>query len=449
MIVPSGRLLFWVALLALPAVLLASTLPATAPVAYGLVALLAMAVVLDLAFCSGRFQGLSIEATGLTRLSSERPGHIDLTLRNRARWGRRIRLGLPFPLEIKSEHEILEVRVAADHETFHLRWPVCATRRGRYWIDACYAELDSPIGFWSIRRRFALSAEVRVYPNLLRERRALAGLFLSHGGPGIHTRRVVGKGREFEKLREYIPGDDTTDIHWKATAKRGRPITKVYQVERTQEVCVVLDASRLSGRELAWLDDSASQPEGQTILDRYIVASLILLLAAERQGDRFGLTTFRDRVLHFIPPGGGPRHYDACREALYTLQPQRVTPDFAELFTFLRTRLRRRTLLVFLTHLDDPSLSEAFQSHIDLLARHHLIQVCMLTPEGVQPVFSEPAQSLDDLYTHLGGHLLWRDMERLKVALHRHGVRFDRLQSEGLASDVVTQYLDIKRRQLL
>ena len=60
------------------------------------------------------------------------------------------------------------------------------------------------------------------------------------------TTASIGKGREFEKLREYIPGDSYDEIHWKATAKRGRPVTKVFQIERTQEVYVVIDASRLS-----------------------------------------------------------------------------------------------------------------------------------------------------------------------------------------------------------
>ena len=55
--------------------------------------------------------------------------------------------------------------------------------------------------------------------------------------------RQVGRGREFEKLREYVPGDGSDEIHWKATARRGHPITKVFQLERTQEVYVILAGS--------------------------------------------------------------------------------------------------------------------------------------------------------------------------------------------------------------
>ena len=72
----------------------------------------------------------------------------------------------------------------------------------------------------------------------------------------------VGRGREFEKLREYIPGDSFDEIHWKATARRARPITKVFQVERTREVYVAVDLSRLSARTHAVATESAFWSSG-------------------------------------------------------------------------------------------------------------------------------------------------------------------------------------------
>src|SRR5438105_2526977 len=109
-------------------------------------------------------------------------------------------------------------------------------------------EAASPLGFWAVRRSLPINLELRVYPNLLRERKSLAALFLNRGAFGLHAQRQIGKGRDFEKLREYIPGDSSDEIHWKATAKRGHPVTKVFQIERTQEVYVIIDASRLSAR---------------------------------------------------------------------------------------------------------------------------------------------------------------------------------------------------------
>jgi uncharacterized protein (DUF58 family) len=136
--------------------------------------------------------------------------------------------------------------------------------------------------------------------------------------------------------------------------------------------------------------------------------------------------------------------------ALYTLQPGLVTPDYDEVCSFIRLRLRRRALLVFLTSLDDPLLASAFASSLDLICRQHLILVNMIQPPGVTPMFSAAeAASTDDLYRHLGGHLLWQKLRELEKTLRRRGVQFSPLANEQLSARLVTQYLNVKQRQIL
>jgi uncharacterized protein (DUF58 family) len=294
----------------------------------------------------------------------------------------------------------------------------------------------------------------------------LAALFLNRGAFGLHAQRQIGKGRDFEKLREYVPGDGYDEIHWKATARRGKPITKVFQIEKTQEVYVVIDASRLTARtpggesivsgqwSVAGAGGSSAtgygMPTADSTLERFMTAALVLGLAAEQQGDLFGLLTFTNKVEKFVRAKNGKAHYSTCRDALYTLQPQLVSPDFDELCTFIRLRLRRRTLLFFLTALDDAQLAESFVRNMDLIRRQHLVLVNMVQPPGVEPVFSNPnVASLDQLYQHLGGHLQWQKLRELEKVLKRRGVQFSLLQIERLSAELVSQYLNVKRRQLL
>jgi uncharacterized protein (DUF58 family) len=296
---------------------------------------------------------------------------------------------------------------------------------------------------------------ILVDPNRFDEHKNLSGLFLNKG-LGIHAQRQVGKGRDFEQLREYLPGDSFEDIHWKTTAKRGEPITKVYQIERTQQIYVIIDASRLSARS----PDANSLPiQGAaqtavanltTILQRFITAALIMALAAERQGDMFGLLTFDDKIRSFLTAKKGKAHFNICRDALYTLQPRSVSPDFAELFTFIGTKIRRRALLVFLTHLDDPVLADSFAQYIDLISRQHVILVNMLKPVAARPLFSsESVSSVNDIYKDLGGHLLWRRLQETQKVLQRRAVGFGMLDNENLCAELVSQYLTLKRRQVL
>src|SRR5262249_15650451 len=136
--------------------------------------------------------------------------------------------------------------------------------------------------------------------------------------------------------------------------------------------------------------DPDSQTPTPTSLERFVTAALVLGLAAQQQGDLFGLLTFSNQVDHFVRARNGKAHYSACRDTLYTLQPENVTPDFDELGAFVRLRLRRRALLFVLTSLDDPVLAESFVRNLDLVCRHHLVVVAMLQPPGVAPLFGQP-----------------------------------------------------------
>jgi uncharacterized protein (DUF58 family) len=251
---------------------------------------------------------------------------------------------------------------------------------------------------------------------------------------------MIGQGREFEKLREYVPGDSYEDIHWKATAKRGRPITKLFQIERTREIYVVMDTSRLSART------AGAEPA----LEHFVTSALMLGLAAEQQGDRFGILTFGDRVVRFIRAGAGKAHYNSCRDALYSLRSTAATPDFDELFAFIRLHLRRRALILILTDLGDPVLSENFIRNAELICRQHVVIVSMIKQPGIAPLFSAPnADTTDRLYENLGRHIVWHNLKELGRNLQHKGVTFSLVEDERLSVDLVTQYLSVKARQAL
>ncbi len=458
MLVPRTRLILWIALIVLPFAAIAATLPTLAPIAALGIGTLAFLVIYDALVARGRLAGLWVLLPELVRLQKDRPGMIEVRIQNDAQDARTLRLGFAFPRELAAESDDRTTLLPAGTQFSRLDWPVTPTRRGQYFLERAYLEAVSPLGFWAARTSQAVRSELRVYPDLFAERKNVAAIFLKRGQLGAHTQRAVGQGRDFEKLRMYVPGDSINEIHWKASAKRGHPVTKVFQVERTQEVYVIVDASRLSARTLSGskADTSSVQPETRnqkpetTVLERYVTAALILGLAAEQQGDQFGLVTFSDRVLSFVRAKSGQAHYDACRDRLYGLQPESVTPDFEELCSFIRLRLRKRALLIFLTALDDPMLAESFAKASELLSRQHLLIVDMLQPPGAQPLFSDAAvTSLDDLYRHLGGHLQWNSLRELEKVLKRRGVRFALLDPEKLVAQVIGQHAEVKRRQLL
>lgn len=454
MFAPTTKLLRLTAIVVVPLAALAGIFPDVAGLCVGAIVLFVLLALFDALRGHGALAGLAVTLPPVARLTRGRPGELAVQLHNRTNRDRQLRLGLALPPELESPEEVRAVHLPIASVAATLLWPLTARQRGRFSLATVHVGTPSPFGLWEIRRAIPAACEVRSYPDLRPEQRSVAALFLNRGNTGTHAQRLVGKGREFEKLREYLPGDPAEDIHWRATAKRQHPVTKVFQLERTQEVYLVLDASRLSARpatrSAAAPTAGANEPV-ETVLDRCVSAALLLAAVAERQGDLFGVIAFDDRVRRFVRARTGRGHFAVCRDALHHLQSRPVSPDFEDLCATLRVRLRRRALVVFLTALDDSVLAESFVRGADLIARQHLVQVIQPRPPGAEPAFSprRPVQTGDDLYAALGGHLRWQRLRELEQGLRRHGVRFAVSDHDAMTGLLIRQYLDIKSRQLI
>jgi uncharacterized protein (DUF58 family) len=431
--IPSSRMIWVVAVVGFPAAALAALASSARLAAFSCLAALVVWIISDALMRSRALNGVRVELPELVRMFKDRPAEI-LVRVHRGSVGR-IRIGVVVPVGIHAESEETDVDLPSSISEFVWKWT--PHRRGLYRVDAVYLEAVSPLGMWQVRRKDAAEMEIRVYPNL---RRADDLKALRQGVSGAHSMRQVGRGREFEKLREYLPGDGFDEIHWKATARRGKPITKVFQVERTQEVYVIVDASRLSARVVG----------EETTLERSIAAGLILGAAAEKRGDLFGLAAFSDQVDAFVRARNGKAHYAACRDAIYQLHPKPVSPDFDEIATFLRLRLRRRALLLFLTSLGDPVLAENFARATKVLARRHLVLAGMLRPAAAQRLFEDDdVESVEDVYRDLAGHISWKRLKELEASLARQGVRLSVMDPANFSSGVIGIYDSVKQRQLL
>ncbi|MFP6906994.1 MAG: DUF58 domain-containing protein [Verrucomicrobiota bacterium] len=455
MIAPTSRFMWVVALGILPPAALGAFFPPFSVLAT-LVTLFIIAIaIFDAATNMKWWQGLTLSFPKTIRLTSRIAGEVTCSIEDRYKRNLKLRIGFSPTPGLGLEEEILEARLTPEKPAILKSWACCPHRRGRILIDHAYLEADSQLKLWHVRGRIPVSCEVKVYPNLGKDRKSASAAFLNRGRVGEKSIRQVGKGREFEMLREYVHGDSYEDIHWRATAKRRSPVTKVFQIERTQEVYVIVDASRLSARRPGGYTrerEIAEEvlPEQESLLERYITAAMLLHQVAHHQGDLFGLMVFDDRVRHFVRARGGKAHYSACAEALYALEPKMVTPDFEELFSFIRLRLRKRALLIFLTNLDDPVIAESFSKHVEMISRQHLVMLNVITPEGVEPLFGKTeVGDLDDVYLQLAYHFQWGQIRDLEKSLKPAGVHLQQLTNERACADIINQYMQVKKKQML
>lgn len=421
--------------------------------------------ILDLIFSQSKLRRLEAELPTLLRGTKGRDLAIPIVFSNLGKTVSPLRYGMSVSSEFRVSGPLIgNIPEVKEGTKKTVEYTIVPLKRGQFYLQSLHVETPSNWNLWLTRKRFDLESEVRVYPDLTLERKRLASLFLLRGNQGTHVVRQVGKGRDFEQLREYQPGDDYIDIDWKATARRQMPVTRTYQIERTQEVFVVVDHSRLSAREIRvpvadaqqddWLyQDSSAGGEHlvTTQLEKFLHCSLVLASVAEKQGDLFGFISFADKVDRFIRARNGKEHYNIVRDALYTLEPSSVAPDFEQLMIALRQRLTRRALLVMLVDLSDPLTAEHFFEALPLINRQHLVLVNMVRPEKAYPLFStktEP-ESVSGIYENLGGHFQWQALRETGNRLQHLGVELGIPEHEELCTETVTQYLNIKKRQLI
>ncbi|MBK8057232.1 MAG: DUF58 domain-containing protein [Gemmatimonadetes bacterium] len=118
--------------------------------------------------------------------------------------------------------------------------------RGKGGEGTLHLRVLSPWGLAWRALTVPLPWQVTVFPTLVgASLRALPTQSQRRREAGLRNVRRLGEGRVFESLREWVPGDDTRTIDWKATARRGKPMARQFEDERRQQVLIAIDAGRM------------------------------------------------------------------------------------------------------------------------------------------------------------------------------------------------------------
>jgi uncharacterized protein (DUF58 family) len=368
------------------------------------------------------------------------PGQVTYHWRNGASRAARLRLRELRPEVLGGTQPPRWIRVparGAARETV----PVIPARRGRQGpgVGGGGFVLDSvgPLGLGLRRDRIALPWEVVVYPPLVTVRlQASVARAQRRREQGITPLRRLGEGRLFESLRDWVPGDDLRQIDWKATARRGKVITRQYEAERRQHVLLVLDVGRLLTAEIA----------GVSRLEYVVRASLELAYAAVQHDDNVGVMAFADGVKHFVAPQRGPRALKRVLDVLAQVEPQLVEPDYPGAFRYLAARNRKRALTVVFTDVIDRFASDALVANVASLRPRHLpLAVTLQNPELNHVAALRPAAA-HDAFRKAAAEELLRARDEALGRMRRSGVLVLDVPPQRAAEAVVAQYLDLKRR---
>jgi len=318
-----------------------------------------------------------------------------------------------------------------------LAYQVVPRERGRHAFGDLHARVLGRLGLAWRPVVLPCAQPVSAYPDL----RALAlpaGAAPPEAGRARH--RGWREGREFEALRPYAAGDDVRAIDWKATARRGAPISRDWQPERNQTVWLLLDC----GRHLA-----ARLGDGRTKLDRAVDAALALARAAEGRGDRVGAILFGAGVERVVPPEGGRGQLGPLAEALHLAEARPVESDCGAAFDALEARQRRRALVLVFTDLADPDTSALLLARTALARRRHLVLVVAVSDSAVAEAARARPAGEAEAFERAAAERILDEREAAARRLQAAGVAVASVPASGLAAAVVARYLEVKQRGAL
>ncbi len=311
--------------------------------------------------------------------------------------------------------------------------------RGVHALGPLALEVRGPLGLVRRTLRYATADDVAVAPSAsgVRRYRLLA---LQHRlrDAGVRVTRRRGGGTSFANLREYAVGDDPRHIDWKATARRGRAITREYAVEQGQTILIAVDAGRL----MTQLAGDRSR------FEHALASALVLADVAAHSGDQVGAMVFDDEVRVWVPPQRGAQAMRLIREALVPVQATMAEPDYAAAFRALDARHRKRSLLVLFTDVIDVRSSNALIANTARGAARHLPLVVALRNDAVLAAARPSAERLTSgaLYEAAAAEEMLLARAEALARMRQAGVQVVDVSPQSMTAAVVNRYLELKGR---
>ncbi len=429
---PSRRLLWLLLLGALP--LAGASLAKPLVWLAGLYFLVVVVVVVVDVLITPQPDALEVERIHDSRLSLGAENLITVLLANRSARPIPCTIRDEYPYQFTSETVYIQGTIPA-YDVFEARYHVRPVQRGDYQFGKTNIRYQSLLGMVVRQASYPTQSPVKVYPNVLEIRKydlmARKGMLFELG---LRQARIFGIGSEFERLRDYNTDDEFRRINWKATARKGKPITVEYETERSQYIVSVIDTGRLM-----------RPPVGDLAkLDYVINTALLLSYVAQLKGDHIGLLTFADQVGTYLAPKRGNSQFYRMLEVLYNVQQQAVEADYAHALNYLSLKNKRRSLVVVFTDLVTLDAAQPLIATMGRLAKRHLPLCVTISDPDMLALSRQPVQTSDEVYQRAVAEMVLDERQVVLDTLNRRGVMTLDVPADKLTVSVINAYLELK-----
>lgn len=396
-------------------------------------------IVSDIVLLFRNRKGLEAVRTLPERLSNGDQNQIGFRVTNRYVFSISVNMidELPEQFQIRDFRIDLKLNPGENQEISYTLRP---TRRGEYHFGRLLVYVRSPVGL--IKKRYIFESEqmVPVYPSFIQMRKFEMIAFSNHPEEaGIKRIRRLGHTMEFDRIKEYVPGDDVRAINWKATARSATLMVNTYEDERSQQVINVIDTGRVMKLPF----------NGMHLLDYAINTALVISNIALLKEDKAGLITFSNKGTSVVEPEKKRTHIRAIQEHLYNVRTNFLESDYSRLMITMKKNVRRRSLVLLYTNFESLTSMERQLSILRHIAKDHLLVVIIFENTELQSLLQSESDTMEEIYTKTVAEKFMFEKRQIVKTLNFYGIQTILTPPEDLSVNAINKYLELKARGIL
>lgn len=210
-------------------------------------------------------------------------------------------------------------------------YEITGVQRGVYVLGNTLLESGDLFGLVRRRRAFLHHHEIIVYPSVVAVR-GWGGTRAEESGLRQPTRRRAEESTNVLGVRDYVPGDRLSRIHWPASARRGMLQAKEFELHVTGELLFIPDLS------------NASFVNHEDLFELAMTITASLMKYSYEFHRRFGAALYAEKLTSFAP-GTDEALFLRCMEALAMAEPSGKT-DFVQSLVRIAQEAPKGTTLV-------------------------------------------------------------------------------------------------------
>lgn len=384
-------------------------------------------------------KGMQIERELPLKFSNSDKNYIHLKIENNYNFKVKVEIIDEIPIAFQIRDFLIEEQLEKN-QTKECSYFLVPKKRGIYPFGKVHAFVSSPMGLLQRRFTFASPTTLSCYASFIQMKKyQMMSVSKSASLTGQNALRKLGTSLEFEQIKPYSPMDDLRWVNWKATAKAQNLMINQYQDQTTLNVYCIVDKARAMQMPF----------EGLSLLDYAINSTLALSNIVLKKKDKVGFISLAKQIEDHVVPSNKTGQLAKINQQLYDLKTNFEESDFSQLYSFTKTKIPQRSLLVLFTNFESMANLKNQLPYLRSIAKKHALVVVFFENTLIEELSQRTPKNIDEIVDKVLAEKFIFEKQLIQQELVRFGISCIRTKPENLSIQVIDKYLKLKAKASL